>query len=116
MWYAPRRGDYILLMSRLPLYRSPSLRGSAKQSASTQQTVVLTEIAASLLSVAPPKEVPFIQMAFGFHSGCTFLDLYAAEGVNACGGFATRNDSLLRVQKWQRRESTDHVIALFGLY
>ena len=36
-----------------------------------------------------------MQAASGFDNGCTLLDLYAAEGVNACGGFATRVDTLL---------------------
>ena len=35
-----------------------------------------------------------MRMAVGFHSCCTFLDLYAAEGVNARGGCATRKDGL----------------------
>ena len=30
-----------------------------------------------------------MQMALSFRNGCTFLDAYAAGGVNACGGFAT---------------------------
>ena len=36
-----------------------------------------------------------MQMAVGFHNGCTSFDLYAAEGVNAYGGFATPKEVAL---------------------
>ena len=82
---------------------------------STLQPDVLTEIAASFLSVTPPKEVPFMRMAVGFHSCCTSLGLHAAEGVNARGGFATRNDAVFSAHKWNRQQHIDQITSLRGV-
>ena len=42
-------------------------------------------------------------MVLGFRNGCTLLHLYAAEGVNAGGGFATLNDTSFMTQAGSRR-------------